>query len=91
MISIILKDNYNKKYEIFMHLRDETELNISDNIIKYNEKYPDEFINIETITSRDDIKGTQIEFWEEDQGLYDRIIIKYNNDISNLNLLTRWK
>lgn len=87
MISIILKDNTNKLFQEMMFLRDDTELLICENINTINRAGTPQF-QIET--HADGIA----EYWEKrgykrDNGLYDKIIIDYNQQ--NEKPLVRWK
>ena len=87
MISIIVKDNKEKVFEVLMHLRDETELLICGNINQINRK-TNRDLQIETYS-----EGIE-EYWtkrgyQRSQGLYDKLIIEYNQN--NEDLLTRWK
>lgn len=86
MISILLKDNKNNLMQEMLHLRNETELLICNNIIKIN-KDGHQF-NIETIAD-----GTT-DYWLKkgykiDNSLYDSLIIRYNQ--THTDLLPRWK
>ena len=47
MISTLLKDNKHKLMQEMLHLRDETEALVCDNIIKINKGEP--YLNIETL------------------------------------------
>ncbi|OAE90540.1 hypothetical protein FPG87_02735 [Flavobacterium psychrophilum] len=87
MISIILKDNKNKLFEVIRDLREETELLICNNIITINNNI-NQTLSIETF-----VEGID-KYWVEkgynsEPGLYDKLIIEYNQN--NTPLLTRWK
>lgn len=87
MISIIVKDNKEKVFEVLLHLRDDTELLICENINQIN-RIMNRQLQIETYAD-----GIE-EYWTErgyqrSQGLYDKIVLEYNQ--ANEDLLTRWK
>lgn len=87
MMNIIIKDNQNNLYEVFGHLRDETELLICGNINEINRKMNRQ-IQIE-----DYVQGLD-DYWEKrgykmEPGLYDKLVIEYNQQ--NEEHLTRWK
>lgn len=86
MISILLKDFQKKLMQEMLHLRDETELLICQNIRKIDKDGNQ--LNIETLA-----EGVT-EYWIKrgfilDNSLYDRLIIEYNQN--NADVLTRWK
>lgn len=87
MISILVKDNQNKEFEVLMHLGDETELLICGNINHINRKM-NRKLQVETYAD-----GIE-EYWikrgyTRNQGLYDKLIMEYNQAYEDL--LTRWK
>ncbi len=87
MINILLRDNQNKLFQKMLFLREETELLICENINTINRRGHQ--LNINTIdidTSLDDLER---QGYKNDEGLYDRLIIEYNQ--KNTKLLTRWK
>jgi len=86
MISIILKDNKNKLLQQLTHLRDETELLICENIFKLNK--------VGHQLSIESLEEGVTEYWLklgyiEDSGLYDKLIIDYNQ--THDQLLAKWK
>jgi hypothetical protein len=87
MISILLKDNKNSLMQEMLHLREDTELLICDNINTIN-KDGEHQLNIETLA-----EGTT-DYWlkrgyKTDNSLYDKLIIDYNQ--THTDLLTRWR
>lgn len=86
MASILLEDLTNKLFQKIANLSEERELHIRKNINELNKiggqytVYPWEFGD-STISLEN--KG-----YKEDQGLYDRRIIEYNNTTGDL--LTAW-
>ncbi len=92
-MNIVIKDAGNKKYLVYENIADHKELHISNNVNKINDWINDssKYVLIETIDSRNDIKGTRLENWEEDQGLYEKWIDKHNNAPENQgNVLWAW-
>ncbi|HWJ30284.1 MAG TPA: hypothetical protein VNS32_27360 [Flavisolibacter sp.] len=68
-------------------LNEETELLISENIIKINkEGY---LLNINSIEFNESTTELENEGWKNDNSLYDRLINEY--DRKGKGILTRWK
>jgi hypothetical protein len=87
MISILLEDSKNKLFHIIANLSEERELHIRNNIIVLNNvefQYTVYFWEVSDTTTNLVNKG-----YTEDQGLYDRRIIEYNNSTPS-SLLTAW-
>jgi hypothetical protein len=87
MIHILLKDNRNRLFQKMLYLRVDTEVLICSNINTINKSGHQ--LNINTI----DIE-TSVEYWEKqgyknDEALYDKLIIEYNQQ--NNDLLTGWR
>lgn len=85
-MNILLKDLSNKLMQKMLHLREETELLITNNINTLNQNGAS--LNIESFT------GIETEYWLKngfvvDHGLYDNLIIEHNNQ-EDAELLTRW-
>lgn len=89
MINIIINDHDRKHYQIYEFLENEKENHITCNIAEYLQKYPDRKVNMHTISSRNDIRESY-KSWTEDQGLYDSLIIEYNNDPNKTKILNFW-
>ncbi|MGG7468761.1 hypothetical protein [Chryseobacterium arthrosphaerae] len=90
MISIIIKDGFKREYEILTNLQDELEKHIANNINIYNDKYPDHIIAIETLHTSFNVQSSIFAKWTLNQALYDNLILKYNNDPTNTDILDRW-
>ncbi len=73
-----------------LSLREETELLICKNINSINHKNANADLNINTIDFGFSVKDLENEGWTIDDGLYERLIIKYNNSPDVKELLTRW-
>jgi len=87
MISILLEDSKNKLFHIISNLSEERELHIRNNIIVLNNvgyQYTVYFWDTNDTTTNLIKKG-----YKEDQGLYDRRIIEYNN-ANPVNILIAW-
>lgn len=89
LINILLKDNKNKLFQKMLFLREETELLICENINTINKKVV--FLNIHSIDIDSPMTELEKNGWKEDNGLYDKLIIEYNNSAEREKLLTRWK
>jgi hypothetical protein len=89
MPNIIINDLDKKTYQIYLFLEDKKEELITNNIADYLQKYPDRKVNMHIISSRADIVDSHIN-WTENQGLYDGLIIEYNNDPNRTKLLDFW-
>ena len=87
MINILLRDNKNKLFQKMLFLKDETELLICKNINKINTTGHQ--LNISTIDISSSFEELEKQGYRNDDGLYDRLIIEYNQQ--NTDLLTRWK
>jgi hypothetical protein len=70
-----------------LFLREETELLICDNINKLNKTGHQ--LNINTIDLNSSFEELERQGYRNDDALYDRLIIEYNQQ--NTDLLTRWK
>lgn len=90
MISIIIKDSAKEEYEILANLQDKLELHIANNINIYTAKYPDHIITIQTVDTSFKIQNSIFAKWTFNQALYDRLILRYNNDPTNKDILIRW-
>jgi hypothetical protein len=87
MQNILLRDNKNKFFQKMLFLRNETEMPITENVIKINKtghQLNINDINIDTSTEELEKQG-----YKNDEALYDKLIIEYNQN--NKDLLTRWK
>lgn len=88
-INILLQDNKNRLCQKMCFLRDETESLIYDNINTINR------IELNLALSSIDINFSTSDLekqgWKVDEGLYDKLIIEYNNRSDKEKLLTRWK
>lgn len=90
MISIIIKDSIKEEYEILANLQDQLELHIANNINIYNTKYPNHIITIETLDASFSAQNSIFAKWILNQSLYDSLILRYNNDPANTDILVRW-
>lgn len=87
LMHILLRDNKNKVFQKMQMLNEETELLISENIIKINkEGY---LLNINSIEFNESTTELENEGWKNDNSLYDRLINEY--DRKGKGILTRWK
>lgn len=87
MYNIILRDNKNKVFQKMLFLRAETEMLITENVIKLNRVgYQLNINDIEINTPTDYLTKAG---YKNDEALYDRLIIAYNQN--HKDLLTRWK
>lgn len=90
-INILLRDNHNKICQKMNSLREETELLISVNINIINKKNGNANININTIDFGYSTKALVTAGWLVDDGLYDKLIIQYNQDPDTNIILERWR
>ena len=87
MINVLLTDNKNRLFQKMLFLKDETELLICENINKINQSGHQ--LNINTIDTDTPLEDLEKQGYKNDEALYDKLIIKYNQQ--NNDLLTRWK
>lgn len=87
MTMLLIEDSKNKVFNIIANLSEERELHIRNNIIELNKaglQYTVYLWDVSDSTIPLENKG-----YKEDQGLYDRRIIEYNNNTTG-SLLTAW-
>lgn len=87
MLNILLSDNKDKVFQKMLFLREETELLICKNINKINET--GHRLTINSIDIDTPVDSLEKQGYKNDESLYDRLIIEYNQQ--NKDLLTRWK
>ncbi|MCC9017906.1 MULTISPECIES: hypothetical protein [Flavobacterium] len=87
MISILLEDFTNKLFQKLANLSEERELHIRNNIIVLNKVKPQYTVYYFGVNNS--IADLEKKGYKEDQGLYDRRIIDYNNDNPE-NILRAW-
>ena len=87
MINILLRDNKSKLFQKMLFLSEETELLICKNINAINKSGHQ--LNINTIDSGTPLEDLEKQGYKNDEALYDKVIIEYNQQ--NKDLLTRWK
>ena len=88
LTNIILRDNRNKKYQKINQIREETELLIYNNINVLNKEDP--FLTISSIEFNQPTVDLDNSGWKEEDGLYDELIIEYNNNPNSSGLLKMW-
>jgi len=71
-----------------LSLSDETELLICDNINTINKT--GHLLQINSIDFNFSTSEIEKYGWKVDNGLYDKLIIEYNNRVDKEKLLTRW-
>jgi hypothetical protein len=89
LLNILLKDNKNNICQKMLSLREETELLICENINTINKK--ELFLSIKTIDFGYSTLDLEHQGWKVDDGLYDKLIIEYNNSSEKEKLLKFWK
>lgn len=90
LLNILLRNNKDKICQKMLSLREETELLICENINTINGE--NTYLNINTIDFDFSTSDLERQGWKVDNGLYDKLIIEYNNNQTDKNkLLTFWK
>ena len=77
-MNFIVRDNHNKLYQTFWGESEERELLISKNIIKIH-SITKQHININGVSPNFDSVEHLGPDWKIDQGLYDKLVIDFNN------------
>lgn len=90
LLNILLRDNCNKICQKMLSLKEETELLICNNINAINKKNGTANLKINTIDFNFSTNELVNEGWRFDDGLYDRLIIQYNQD-PDTDKLKRWQ
>lgn len=89
LINILLFDEKNKLCQKMLSLREDTELLICNNINTINGDKP--YLMIRTIDYDFSTFELENKGWKTDDGLYDKLIINYNNSKDRIKILTRWR
>ena len=87
LVNIVIKDNKNKIYQRLFNLRGETEELITSNVASIINIGLD--VNMHSIEFNQQMTELEKRDWKEDDGLYERLLLIYQNKTGKL--LTRWK
>ncbi len=86
MISILLQDHKNKLFQKMLHLSEETELLICQNVNTLNRSGHQ--LNISTIDPGTPMNELEMRGYRAEEALYDKLILDYNQE--NSPLLKMW-
>ena len=89
MTNLFLKNHKTKSYLKMMFLGEETDSLIHKNVSILNSSGHE--LQIEDLLPDEMIKDMDRLGWKIDQGMYDRLILEYNNNKPTKEQLTRWK